>query len=101
MLKRILLNSNGQNLVEFALVFMLLVAVAFIPADFGIAFFTGQLALNASREGARIGAATKPFDANNVLIETCKRLPSALLVHATPNCLPYSRARVIVAPPAG
>jgi Flp pilus assembly protein TadG len=95
------LNSRGQAVVEFTLVFILLLIIAWIPADFGLAFYTGQLALNASREGARIGAATKPFDANNVLIETCKRLPSALLVHATPNCLPYSRARVIVAPPAG
>ena len=50
-------NNRGQALVEFTLVFMLLLVVAWIPADFGLAFYTGQLALNASRDGARIGAA--------------------------------------------
>ena len=50
-------HGKGQALVEFTLVFVLLLIVAWIPADFGLAFYTGQLALNASREGARIGAA--------------------------------------------
>jgi hypothetical protein len=52
------LNSGtGQALVEFTLVFLLFLVVAWIPADFGLAFYTGQLAQNASREGARIAAA--------------------------------------------
>lgn len=50
-------THKGQALVEFTLVFILLLVVAWIPADFGLAFYTGQLALNASREGARIAAA--------------------------------------------
>lgn len=49
----------GQALVEFTLVFLLFLVVAWIPADFGLAFYTGQLAQNASREGARIAAADR------------------------------------------
>jgi Flp pilus assembly protein TadG len=36
---------------------LLLLVVAWIPSDFGLAFYTGQLAHNAAREGARIAAA--------------------------------------------
>jgi hypothetical protein len=50
-------RDKGQAVVEFTLVFMLFLIIAFIPADFGLAFLTGQLAQNASREGARIAAA--------------------------------------------
>jgi Flp pilus assembly protein TadG len=71
--------SKGQALVEFTLVFILLVIIIWIPADFGLAFYTGQLASSAAREGARIGSASKPFDASDVITETCRRLPSALL----------------------
>lgn len=42
---------------EFTLTFVLLLIIAWIPADFGLAFFTGQQAQNASREGARIASA--------------------------------------------
>jgi Flp pilus assembly protein TadG len=51
------LTCKGQALVEFTLVFMLLLIVAWIPADFGLAFYTGQQAQNAAREGTRIAAA--------------------------------------------
>src|SRR5919106_1196312 len=56
-------NSKGQALVEFTLVFILLLIIAWIPADFGLAFYTSQLAQNASREGARIAAATPTLPA--------------------------------------
>ena len=86
-------DIRGQALVEFTLVFILLLVVAWIPADFGLAFYTGQLALNASREGARIAAAdpnlltqtgscTLPCSgqpAGSVLAETAERVSSALL----------------------
>jgi Flp pilus assembly protein TadG len=91
--------------VEFTLVFIVLLVIAWIPADFGLAFYTGQLALNASREGARIAAATNPFNANDTTSETCKRIASALF--ADPgggfgtSCLPYSNARVAVDAPVG
>jgi TadE-like protein len=98
------LTSKGQALVEFTLVFMLLLVIAWVPADIGLAFYTGQLALNASREGARIGAADPNYSAQvgsctlpggssgvpcyslangTVLKETAKKLSSALLPGAT------------------
>jgi Flp pilus assembly protein TadG len=99
------MKTTGQALVEFTLCFVLLLVVAWIPADFGLAFYTGQLALNASREGARIAAATNPFNATDAAIQTCKRLPSALLIDPGAgfgtSCLPYSNARVAVTSPAG
>jgi Flp pilus assembly protein TadG len=54
------LNRKGQAMVEFSLTFVLLLVIAWIPADFGLAFFTGQQVQNAAREGARI-AAVDPF----------------------------------------
>src|SRR6266511_5096378 len=94
------LNSKGQALVEFTLVFILLLVVAWIPADFGLAFMTGQLASNAAREGARIGSATTPFNASDITTETCRRLPSALLSAPSGgsgmSCSPLSNAKVDV-----
>jgi len=50
------LNRKGQAMVEFTLTFLLLLVIAWIPADFGLAFFTGHQVQNAAREGARIAA---------------------------------------------
>lgn len=90
--------TKGQALVEFTLIFMLLLVVAWIPADFGLAFYTSQLALNASREGARIGASDpnvagqigsctlptcSPYADGTALKETAKRVSSALMPGAT------------------
>ena len=91
-------------MVEFTLCFILLLIIAWIPADFGLAFYTGQLASNAAREGARIGSAATPFNVNDVVTETCKRLPSALLSDPGAafgaSCAPLSNARVqVIAPP--
>ena len=76
-----LTRSSGQAVVEFTLTFLILLIVAWIPADFGLAFYTGQLAHNAAREGARIAAAdralvsgttscTMPSCTGNILKET-------------------------------
>jgi TadE-like protein len=86
--------SSGQALVEFTLTFLLLLIVAWIPADFGLAFYTGQLAHNAAREGARIAAAdptlisgttscVMPACSGNIFQETAARLSPALLPAAT------------------
>jgi Flp pilus assembly protein TadG len=86
--------ASGQALVEFTLTFLLLLIVAWIPADFGLAFYTGQLAHNASREGARIAAAdptlisgttycVMPACTGNIFQETAGRISSALLPAAT------------------
>ena len=98
-------NTNGQAVVEFSLVFVLLLVIAWIPADFGLAFFSSQLAANASREGARIGAADPSYSTQvgnctlpacfsladgTVLKETANRLSSALLPGATITVDPLS-----------
>ena len=86
--------ASGQAMVEFTLVFLLFLIIAWIPADFGLAFYTGQLAQNASREGARIAAAdptlisgtttcVMPLCSGNILGETAARISSALLPSAT------------------
>ena len=87
-----LTRSSGQAIVEFTLTFLILLIVAWIPADFGLAFYSGQLAQNAAREGARIAAADRtlvndscvmPSCTGNIFKETAGRLSSALLPAAT------------------
>jgi Flp pilus assembly protein TadG len=89
-----LAGSSGQAVVEFTLTFLILLIVAWIPADFGLAFYTGQLAQNAAREGARIAAADRtlvsgttscvvPSCTGNIFKETAGRLSAALLPAAT------------------
>lgn len=97
--------NKGQALVEFTLCFLLLLVVAWIPADFGLAFYTGQLIGNAAREGARIGSASNPYNASDIETETCRRLPSALLTDPGnaygASCGSWSNARVLVESVAG
>jgi Flp pilus assembly protein TadG len=81
-------KANGQALVEFTLMFVLFLAIIWIPADFGLAFYSGQLAQNASREGARLAAATNPFDAGNIQTQITNRMDSAILKNITANVVP-------------
>jgi Flp pilus assembly protein TadG len=87
-------RSSGQAVVEFTLTFLILLIIAWIPADFALGFYSGQLAHNASREGARIAAAdftllsgttscVMPSCTGNILKETADRISSALLPGAT------------------
>lgn len=89
------LNCKGQAMVEFTLAFVLLLLVTWIPAEFGLAFYTTQIAQNAVREGARIAAAdpnlvsgtntscgpplSSCFSFGNIFNETAVRLPAALM----------------------
>ena len=57
-MKNIMKNQKGQTLVEFTLCFILLVIVAWIPADFGMMFYTSHIGTNAAREGAHRAAAS-------------------------------------------
>jgi Flp pilus assembly protein TadG len=99
--------NKGQAAVEFTLVFILLVVIAWIPADFGLAFYTGQITQNAVREGARIAAAdptlaatnttcgpplSSCFGFGNVFNETAVRLPSAMLGPSTRITVSYPAA---------
>jgi Flp pilus assembly protein TadG len=87
-------RSSGQAVVEFTLTFLILLIVAWIPADFALGFYSGQLAHNASREGARIAASdftllggttscVMPSCTANILKETAERISAALLPGAT------------------
>ena len=86
--KKLYRKASGQALVEFTLMFVLFLAIIWIPADFGLAFYSGQLAQNASREGARLAAATNPFDAGNIQTQVMKRMDSAMLKNITANVVP-------------
>jgi Flp pilus assembly protein TadG len=90
------LASAGQAMVEFIIGLILLIIVAWIPADFGLAFYTSQIAQNAAREGARIAAADPTlvpinttcnmpacYSFGNIFNETAARLPAALLTGAS------------------
>ena len=76
-------RSNGQSIVELTLIIPLVLATLYIPADFGIAFFTAQMVQNATREAARIGASMNPFVAATVENEATKRLPDGKFVTAS------------------
>ena len=69
-------RSKGQSIVELTLLMPLVLATLYIPADFGVAFFTAHLVQNATREAARIGASMNPFVAETVENEAAKRLPA-------------------------
>ena len=73
-------RSKGQSIVEFTLLTPLMLAALYIPADFGIAFFTAHLVQNATREAARIGTAMNPFDKPTVENEATNRLPTGRFV---------------------
>jgi Flp pilus assembly protein TadG len=49
-------RQKGQSIIEITLLTPLLLIALYIPADFGIAFYMGNLVQNAAREGARIGS---------------------------------------------
>ncbi len=82
-------NQRGQSIVEITLITPLLLVALYIPGDFGIALFTGNLTQNAVREGARVGSelqlsGTAPSlffgstQANTVKTEVFNRLPALL-----------------------
>ena len=65
-------KKQGQAVVEFTLVFILFLIVALIPGDFGLAFYTNQIAQNAAREAARIGASDPTVSSDSCLMaSTC------------------------------
>jgi Flp pilus assembly protein TadG len=77
-------SSKGQSIVELTLLTPLILAALYIPADFGIAFFTAHLVQNATREAARIGASMNPFNQTTVENEAANRLPTGRFVLSSP-----------------
>jgi hypothetical protein len=93
-LPHVLRSAKAQSIVEISLITPLLLVALYIPADFGIAFFTAHLAQNAVREGARIGSISAECGSspcvstvanqacpgsNSIIVEVCRRLPSRLI----------------------
>jgi TadE-like protein len=98
-------HSSGQAVVEFTLVFLLFLVIAWIPVDFGLAFFTGQLAQHASREAARIAAAD-PNVANGSCNMPCSSAPGGTALKAAADrmsraLMPGALITVTLEPPAG
>jgi len=63
--------QRGQSIIEVTLITPLLLIALYIPADFGIAFFMGNLTQNAAREGARIGSGlTKSGKAPDLIFDS-------------------------------
>ncbi|HEY7217388.1 MAG TPA: TadE family protein [Candidatus Binatia bacterium] len=73
-----ILNRKGQSIVEITLITPLLLVALYVPADFGIAFFTAHLTQNAVREAARIGATKDPFVSTDIRNEALSRMPAGL-----------------------
>jgi len=82
-------NQRGQSIVEISLITPLLLIALYIPVDFGVSFFMGNLVQTAAREGARIGSGLQKSgnvpnllfssaEANTVKTEVVSRLPSYL-----------------------
>jgi Flp pilus assembly protein TadG len=58
-------GQRGQSIIEITLITPLLLIALYIPADFGIGFYMGNLVQNAAREGARIGSGLQKSDVSN------------------------------------
>jgi Flp pilus assembly protein TadG len=82
-------NQRGQSIVEISLITPLLLIALYIPVDFGVAFFMGNLTQTAAREGARIASGLQKSgnvpdlifssaEANTVKMEVFSRLPAYL-----------------------
>jgi Flp pilus assembly protein TadG len=82
-------NQRGQSIIEISLITPLLLIALYVPADFGVAFFIGNLTQTAAREGARIGSGLQKSgnvpnltfsstEANAVKTEVFSRMPATL-----------------------
>ena len=82
-------RQTGQSIIEITVITPLLLIALYIPADFGIAFYMGNLTQNAAREGARIGSGLQKSgkapnlvftsaNANTVKDAVFNRLPGVL-----------------------
>jgi hypothetical protein len=99
------MGHSGQSIVEFTLVFLFLLVIAFIPADFGLSLYTAQLAQNASREATRIAAAD-PNLASGSCTLPCSSAPRGSVLRAAADRMSHaliSEASITVAlePPNG
>ena len=84
-----LTDQTGQSLIEITVITPLLLIALYVPVDFGISFFVGNLTQTAVREGARVGSGLQKSgsvpnlvfssaEANTVKTEVFSRLPNYL-----------------------
>lgn len=66
-------DQQGATIVEFALIFPLLVLLIFAMIEFGLYMFNRQVITNACREGARAGIVARPERLSNAQIEQVVR----------------------------
>jgi len=82
-------SQRGQSIVEISLITPLLLIALYIPIDFGVSFFMGNLIQTAAREGTRIGSGLQKSgnvpdlifssaEASTVKTEVISRLPAYL-----------------------
>ena len=82
-------DQTGQSLIEITLITPLLLIALYVPVDFGISFFIGNLTQVAVREGARVGSGLQKSgsvpnllfstaEASTVKTEVFSRLPNYL-----------------------
>src|SRR6516165_824936 len=70
-------HQKGQSIIEISLITPLLLIALYIPADFGVAFYLGNLTQNAAREGARIGSGlSKSGSAPSLIFSSTQAIPS-------------------------
>ncbi len=65
-LTRLLKGSRGAAIVEFALLLPLFLTLVFAVIELGSAWYSKQMLVNASREGARLGAMFEGADDSQV-----------------------------------
>ncbi|MFD3157177.1 TadE/TadG family type IV pilus assembly protein [Haloimpatiens sp. FM7330] len=84
---RLLKNKNGQSLVEFAIIFPLILLVVMAIAEFGMIFNAYLTINNAAREGARAGiVGTSDVEIQNLVLAASPNLESQnLTIIITPN----------------
>lgn len=75
-------KTNGQSMVEFALVLPVLVVILFGTIEFGRLWETMNVMTSAAREGVRVAATTAP-DANQVQNAALNILNAANVNNAT------------------
>ena len=82
-------NQKGQSIIEISLITPLLLVALYIPVDFGVSFYMGNLLQIAVREGARVGSGLQKSgkvpdlvwdssQADTVKTEVISRLPDYL-----------------------
>jgi Flp pilus assembly protein TadG len=67
---RLFKNAGGSVAVEFALFLPLLLILIFGVVELGSAWYSKQMLVNASREGARLGALLNPGDLTDSDVRT-------------------------------